>query len=139
MGIPSRQEIGLPPSNPRPVPKFQTSHGEEQAPTSDLWAARALPCTSRRHASPGFGPPAEHLDRAQETAFAEHFERAQEVKTWMLQVQLPGSRSGSTCRKSFASYKSQLWIHTKHRLNTHDRRGRGAPQSTRVTTCRWRA
>src|SRR5229473_2206797 len=139
MGIPWRQETALRPSSPRPVPKFQTGHGEEPARTSDLSAARALPCTSRRHASPGFGPPAEHLDRAQETAFAEHFGCAPEAKTWMLQVQLLGSRSGSTCRKSFASYKSQLWIHTKHRLNTHDRSGRGAAQSTRVTTCRWRA
>jgi hypothetical protein len=104
MGIPSHQGIGLRPATLRRVPKFQTGHGEEPGLPSDLSAVRAHPCTNRRYASPDFDPPAEHLDRAQETASAEYFERAQEVKTLMLQVQSLGPRSGLTYRKSFSSH-----------------------------------
>jgi hypothetical protein len=102
MGIPSHQGIGLHPATLRLVPKFQTGHGEEPGLPSDLSAVWAHPCTNRRYASLGFDPPAEHLDRAQETASAGHFERAREVKTSMLQVQSLGSRSGLTYRKSFS-------------------------------------
>src|SRR5258706_14416469 len=98
MGIPSHQGIGLRPATLRRVPKFQTGHGEEPGLPSDLSAVRAHPCTNRRYASPDFDPPAGHLDRAQETASAEYFERAQEGKTLMLQVQSLGPRRGVTYR-----------------------------------------
>src|ERR1700693_1597715 len=103
MGIPSHHGIGLRPATLRQVPKFQTGRGEEPGLPSDLSAVRALPYTSRRYAFPGFDPPAQHLDRAQETASAEHLGRAQEVKTSTLLVQSLGPRSGLTYRKSFSS------------------------------------
>src|SRR6266436_7164103 len=104
MGTPSHHGIGLRPATLRLVPKFQTGRGEEPGPASDLSAVRAPPCTSRRCASPGFDPPAQHLDRARETASEKHLERAQQVKITMLLVQSSGSRSGLTYRKSFSSH-----------------------------------
>src|SRR5579864_505051 len=104
MGIPSHHGIGLRRATLRQVPKFQTGHGEEPGQLSDLSAVRGLPCTNRRYASPGFDPPALHLDRAQETASAEHLGRAQEVKTSTLLVKSLGPRSGLTYRKSFLSH-----------------------------------
>src|SRR5712692_9529910 len=104
MGIPSHQGIGLRPATLRRVPKFQTGHGEEPGLPFDLSAVRAPPCTNRRYASPGFDPPAQHLDRARETASAKNLGRAQRVKITMLLVQSSGSRSGLTYRKSFLSH-----------------------------------
>src|ERR1700674_2326992 len=104
MGIPSPHGIELRPATLRLVPKFQTGHGEEPGRPSDLSAVRAHPCTSHRYAFPGLDPPAEHLDRAQETASAEHLELAREVKTSMLQVQSLGPGSGITYRESFLSH-----------------------------------
>src|ERR1700680_442077 len=100
MGIPSHHGIGLRPATLRLVPKFQTGRGGEPELPSDLSAVRALPCTSRRYASPGFDPPAQHLDRAQETASAEHLGHGQEVNISMLQVQSLGPGSGLTYWKS---------------------------------------
>src|SRR5260370_26431720 len=100
MGIPSHQGIGLRPATLRLVPKFQTGHGEEPGLPSDLSAVRAHPCTNRQYAAPGFDPPAELLDRAQETASAVDLESAQEVNTSIRQVQTLGPRSGLTFQES---------------------------------------
>src|SRR5713226_2041378 len=104
MGIRWHQGIGIRRATLWLVPKLKTGRGEETWQPSDLSAVRAHPCTNRRYASPGFDPPPQHLDRAQETASAEHLVRAQEVKTSMLQVQSLRPRSGLTYRKSFSSY-----------------------------------
>jgi len=103
MGIPSHQEIGLRPANPRLAPKFQTGHGEEQGLPSDFLAVQEPLCTNRRYVSRGFYLPAEHPDRAQETASAKYFERAREAKTSMQQVPSLEPRSDLAYWKSFSS------------------------------------